>query len=138
MIPNRHFQGFPGGASDNLPANAGDKRHGGSIPGSERSPGEGHATHSSILAGRIPWTEKSGRLRCIPSHRVRHDGRDLARVHTGISNLLSSPEHLLYHHQAVPPVTLFFSEHGSSQSQWLRNKNLRNILVSFKPSFKSY
>ena len=32
----------------------------GSIPGSGRSPGEGMATHSSILAWRIPWTEEPG------------------------------------------------------------------------------
>ena len=40
----------------NLPANAGDVRNMDSIPGSGRSPGEGHATHSSILAWRIPRT----------------------------------------------------------------------------------
>ena len=38
----------------NPPANAGDIRDTGSIPGSGRSPGGGHATHSSILAWRIP------------------------------------------------------------------------------------
>ena len=37
-----------------LVANAGDLRDVGSIPGLERSPGEGKATHSSILAWRIP------------------------------------------------------------------------------------
>ena len=36
------------------PANAGDKRDAGSIPGSEDPLGEGMATHSSILAWRIP------------------------------------------------------------------------------------
>ena len=35
----------------NLPANAGDIRYVGLIPGLGRSPGGGHATHSSILAG---------------------------------------------------------------------------------------
>ena len=30
-------------------------------------------THSSILAWRIPWTEKPGRLRSTGSQRVRHD-----------------------------------------------------------------
>ena len=30
----------------------------GSIPGSGRSPGGVMATHSSILAGKIPWTEE--------------------------------------------------------------------------------
>ena len=34
---------------------------------------EGMATHSSILAWRIPWTEEFGRLQAIGSQRVRHD-----------------------------------------------------------------
>ena len=33
-----------------------------SIPGSGRSPGEGMATHSSILAWNIPWAEEPGGL----------------------------------------------------------------------------
>ena len=31
------------------------------------------ATHSSILAWRIPWTEKPGGLQSLGSHRVGHD-----------------------------------------------------------------
>ena len=31
------------------------------------------ATHSSVLAWRILWTEKPGRLQSMGSHRVRHD-----------------------------------------------------------------
>ena len=31
------------------------------------------ATDSSILAWKIPWTEKSGRLQSVGSQRVRHD-----------------------------------------------------------------
>ena len=31
------------------------------------------ATHSSVLAWRIPWTEKPGRLQSMGSHRVGHD-----------------------------------------------------------------
>ena len=31
------------------------------------------ATHSSILAQKIPRTEESGELQSIGSHRVRHD-----------------------------------------------------------------
>ena len=31
------------------------------------------ATHSSILAWKIPWTEEPGRLQSIGSQRVRHD-----------------------------------------------------------------
>ena len=30
-------------------------------------------THSSVLAWRIPWTEKPGRLPSMGSHRVGHD-----------------------------------------------------------------
>ena len=33
---------------------------------------EGMATHSSILAWRIPWTEEPSGLRSIESQRVRH------------------------------------------------------------------
>ena len=31
------------------------------------------ATHSSILAWKIPWTEEPGRLQSMGSRRVRHD-----------------------------------------------------------------
>ena len=31
------------------------------------------ATHSSILAWKIPWMEESGRLRSMGSERVGHD-----------------------------------------------------------------
>ena len=53
-----------------LPTNAGDV---GSIPGLGRSPGELKTTHSSILAWKIPWTEKPGRLRSMGSQIAEHD-----------------------------------------------------------------
>jgi len=34
---------------------------------------EGMATHSSILAWRIPWTEEPGELQSMGSQRVIHD-----------------------------------------------------------------
>ena len=34
---------------------------------------KGMATHSSILAWRIPWTEEPGRRPSMGSHRVGHD-----------------------------------------------------------------
>ena len=46
----------------NLKANAGHIRDMDLIPASGRSLGEEMATHSSILAWEIPWTEKPGRL----------------------------------------------------------------------------
>ena len=46
----------------NLPANAGDVRDVGLIPGLGRPLEEGMATHSSILAWRIPRIEEPGGL----------------------------------------------------------------------------
>ena len=43
---------------------------------------EGMATHSSILAWRIPWTEEPGGLQSMGSQRVRHKYRGYARTHT--------------------------------------------------------
>ena len=57
----------------NTPANAGDLRDLGSIPGLGRSPRRGNGTHSSILAWRIPGTGEPGRLPSMGSHRVGHD-----------------------------------------------------------------
>ena len=54
----------------NPPVNAGDV---GSIPGSGRSPGEEMATHSSILAWKISWTEEPGGLQSMGSQRVGHN-----------------------------------------------------------------
>ena len=45
----------------------------GLIPGQDDPLEKGIATHSSILAWRIPWTEKPGRLWSIGSQRVKHD-----------------------------------------------------------------
>ena len=63
---------FPSGSDDKESAyNVGDP---GSIPGSGTSPGEGGmATHSSILAWRIPRMGEPGGLLSMGSHRVRHD-----------------------------------------------------------------
>ena len=41
--------------------------------GSEGALEEGMATHSSILAWRIPGTVEPGGLLSMGSHRVRHD-----------------------------------------------------------------
>ena len=66
--------GLPGDLVVNSPpANAGDSRDAGSIPGSEGSPGGGHGTQSSILAWEIPQTEEPGRLQSMGSQRIRHD-----------------------------------------------------------------
>ena len=43
--------------------------------------GEEMATHASILAWRIPWTEEPGGLQSMESQRVRHDS-ETEHAHT--------------------------------------------------------
>ena len=64
------------------------------------------ATHSSILAWRIPWREKPGRLQSMGSQRVSHNrasnaftlsgqrkaGRSLAYIHASYRLRLQSQE----------------------------------------------
>ena len=49
----------------NTPANEGDTRYLGSIPGREDPLKEGMATHSSTLAWEIPWREEPGGLQSM-------------------------------------------------------------------------
>ena len=70
-------RGFPGGS--NGKESACKARDPGLIPGWGRSPGgedpleKEMATHSSILAWRIPWTEEPGGLQSMELQRVGHD-----------------------------------------------------------------
>ena len=51
---------------------------------------KGMATHSSILAWRIPWTEEPGGLQSVGSQRVRHNWISMhAYWCTGISSVQS-------------------------------------------------
>ena len=59
-LPTLVFLGFSGGSDrKEFTCNVGDL---GLIPGSGRSPGGGKATHTSILAWKIQWTEEPGSL----------------------------------------------------------------------------
>ena len=49
----------------NLLANAGDTRDAGSIPGSADPLEKEMATHSNILAWKIPWTKEPGGLQSM-------------------------------------------------------------------------
>ena len=63
MAEQYSIVGFSGDSVvKNLPAIAGD---GGLIPGSEKE----MATHSSILACKIPWTEELGGLQSMGSQK---------------------------------------------------------------------
>ena len=46
---------------------------------------EGMATHSRILAWRIPWREEPGGLQSMGSQRVRHNWSNLACLHVTLS-----------------------------------------------------
>ena len=66
-------RGFPGGSAvKNLPANRGDTGQMGLIPVLGRSPGEGRATHSSVLAWKNPWTEQRIKPQSMRSQRAGH------------------------------------------------------------------
>ena len=54
-------------------ASAGDVRDAGLTLGGEDPLEEGMATHSSILAWKIPLMEERGRLQSMGSQRVRQD-----------------------------------------------------------------
>ena len=47
-----------------------------------------NATHSNVLAWRIPGTGEPGGLPSMGSHRVRHDYSDLAAAFRGISGTI--------------------------------------------------
>ena len=74
------YRGFPGGSVvKRPPANAGDT---GSIPGSEGSLEKEMATHSSILAWRIPWTEEPGGLQSMGSQKESDMTQQLNNTYT--------------------------------------------------------
>ena len=68
---SKHKLGFPGGSGGKeFTWNVGDL---GLIPESGKSPGEGNATYSNILAWKNPWTGEPSRLQFKGSQRVGHD-----------------------------------------------------------------
>ena len=72
---------FPGGSVvKNLPANV---ENTGSL-GQEDPLGKEMATHSSILAWRIPWTEEPDRLQSMASQRNGHDQVTNTHTHTPV------------------------------------------------------
>ena len=73
-------RGFPSGSViKNLPANTEIQVR---SLGWEDPLEEGMATHSSVLAWKVPWTEEPGRPESVGSRRVRHEWSDYARTHT--------------------------------------------------------
>ena len=60
------------------------------------------ATHSSILAWRIPWTEEPGGLLSMGSHRVGHDCSNLAVTLVRLWTELCPPVNSYF--EALTPV----------------------------------
>ena len=74
LLKGKELLGFPdGSAGKESASNSGDLGDWVQPMGWEDPLKEGMATHSSILAQRIPWTEEPGILLFIGSQRVGHD-----------------------------------------------------------------
>ena len=71
------------------PANAGDASNMGQSLGQEDPLKEDLATHSHILAWRIPWTEKHGGLYSIGLQRVGHNWSNLEHNITWVLETVS-------------------------------------------------
>ena len=96
----------------NLPANAGDARDTGLIPGLGRYPGVGNSVHSSITVWKIPWTEEPGGhgpWGGKESDRTEHS-QECACTHT----------HTHTHTQRNG------SSHGREQIKWGKKKKEKN------------
>ena len=78
MLPSMISLGFPGGL-ENLPAM---QETWVQSLGQEDPLEKGEATHSSILAWRIPWTEEPGGLQSMGLQRDTH-------THTHTRNIIS-------------------------------------------------
>ena len=94
---------------------------------------EGIATHSSILAWKIPWTEEPGRLWSMGSQRVGH-GLEIS-TYTQISALHGYLRHAFRKEKLLNPFLRGISRHGYSPIHlwilfsiiWLANNQSSNI-----------
>ena len=78
------------------------------------------ATHSSVLAWRIPWTEKPGRLPSMGLHRVGHDWSDLAAADQMIATTLYN----------TSPFLLWLTSHLDYQNIDMRQIKIWKQIIS--------
>ena len=92
------------------------------------------ATHSSVLAWRIPGTGEPGGLLSVGSHRVGHDWSDLAAAAEGFSAKAMAP-HSSVLAWRIPgmaePVGLLSL--GSKSRTQLKQLSSRRVLVALHP-----
>ena len=122
------MRGFPGGTSGKELA-CQCRRHKRYL-GWEDPLEEGMATHSRILAQRIPWTEEPGGLESIEFQRVGHDWSDLACTPRAIvlRCVISDgcgPDLMLLSHAWLPKVSPTWPD------CWRVKKNCASQIVTF-------
>ena len=97
------------------------------------------ATHSSILAWRIPGTEEPSGLPSMGSHRVGHDWSDLAAAAARNENIHFGREKEKTHYFLVLP-TLFLATQMKKKmifSYWDRSRGRRGVIKIFRVHHKS-
>ena len=98
-------------------------------------PGEGLATHSSVLAWRIPGMEETGGLPSMGSHRVGHDWIDLAAATAAPSTRAGHTPPQFYFEGGA--LVWFLAGELSSHmpcglAKKFKNKTLKLILVKWE------
>ena len=86
------------------------------------------ATHSSVLAWRIPWTEEPGRLQSIGLNRVRHDLNKLGFYLLTLS--LSFTHTLIWQVVYWVPTTPLALQWWVSQGLWIPNNLLYSHIIA--------
>ena len=85
------------------------------------------ATHSSVLAWRIPGTEEPGRRPSMGSHRVRHDWSDLAAAAAACrsSNLIPALSLSLFFYHDLQELAIHFK--GWNLRHWRKKWHMTNL-----------
>ena len=120
----------------NPPANAEDMRLRFHPWFGKTPPEECMATHSRILAWRIPWTGEPGRLQPIGLQRVGHDWKDSAPRHTSFKSrkcVISLYIHTAFLEELVVQhfPAHYWGEGISSQSAMLSNCSPDSVDLKF-------
>ena len=113
---------FPGGSDSKVSAyNVGDL---GSISGPEDLLEKEMATHSSILAWKIPWMEEPGRLQSIGSQ----ESDTTEQLHFHFLDEICTRIGAIIHHRNESDILRYLSNMGRKTSSII---NLQNINTSF-------